>query len=77
MSEKSEKILIADSNPIDRVVTENVLRMEGYDVSIAVDGESALMAAKTEKPDMIIIDARTTSVRAMVKKTNGQSNNRA
>jgi len=58
----SDKILIADGNPIDRVITESILKQEGYDVYIAGDGESALATARRERPDMILLDARLSGI---------------
>ncbi len=56
MDPKGKKILIADDEPdILEIISYN-LKIEGYDVVTAKDGEDALQKAKTSKPDLIILD---------------------
>ena len=56
MDPKGKKILIADDEPdILEIISYN-LKIEGYDVVTAKDGEDALQKAKTTKPDLIILD---------------------
>jgi len=56
MDPKGKKILIADDEPdILEIISYN-LKMEGYDVVTAKDGEDALQKAKISKPDLIILD---------------------
>jgi len=56
MDPKGKKILIADDEPdILEIISYN-LKMEGYDVVTAKDGEDALQKAKIAKPDLIILD---------------------
>lgn len=56
MDPKGKKILIADDEPdILEIISYN-LKLEGYDVVTAKDGEDALQKAKTSKPDLIILD---------------------
>jgi len=56
MDPKGKKILIADDEPdILEIISYN-LKMEGYDVVTAKDGEDALQKAKLTKPDLIILD---------------------
>jgi two-component system alkaline phosphatase synthesis response regulator PhoP len=56
MDPKGKKILIADDEPdILEIISYN-LKMEGYDVVTAKDGEDALQKAKLSKPDLIILD---------------------
>ena len=56
MDPKGKKILIADDEPdILEIISYN-LKMEGYDVVTAKDGEDALQKAKLAKPDLIILD---------------------
>jgi two-component system, OmpR family, alkaline phosphatase synthesis response regulator PhoP len=56
MDPKGKKILIADDEPdILEIISYN-LKIEGYDVVTAKDGEDALQKAKVSKPDLIILD---------------------
>ena len=54
MSQK--KILVVDDE-IDLVETLRFpLEMEGYNVQVSYNGEDALNQARTEKPDLILLD---------------------
>jgi two-component system alkaline phosphatase synthesis response regulator PhoP len=56
MDPKGKKILIADDEPdILEIISYN-LKIEGYEVVTAKDGEDALQKAKLTKPDLIILD---------------------
>ena len=56
MESKGKKILIADDEPdILEIVQYNLLK-EGYDVVTAKDGDEALIRAKSQHPDLIILD---------------------
>lgn len=56
MDLKHKRILIADDEPdIVEIVQYNLVK-EGYEVSTAYDGDDALMKAKSQKPDLIILD---------------------
>jgi two-component system, OmpR family, alkaline phosphatase synthesis response regulator PhoP len=56
MDSKHKRILIADDEPdILEIVQYNLVR-EGYEVSTAKDGDDALIKAKSQKPDLIILD---------------------
>jgi two-component system alkaline phosphatase synthesis response regulator PhoP len=56
MDAKGKKILIADDEPdILEVLQYNLVR-EGYEVVTARDGDDALLKAKTNHPDLIILD---------------------
>ncbi len=48
-------LVIEDEKPIADAVAYS-LKREGYAVSVARDGESGLSLARTEKPDLIILD---------------------
>jgi CheY-like chemotaxis protein len=48
-------LLVEDSKPIRRE-NETALLQAGYDVTCAVDGESALRFARDLKPDLILLD---------------------
>jgi phosphate regulon transcriptional regulator PhoB len=50
------RILVVDDEPhIVELVRYNLLQ-EGYDVSTAADGETALTKARSEKPDLVVLD---------------------
>lgn len=56
MDFKHKRILIADDEPdILEIVEYNLVR-EGYEVTTAKDGDDALVKAKSQKPDLIILD---------------------
>lgn len=50
------KVLIADDNPNSRQLVKDILESVGYDPLIAIDGPSALAAAQSQVPDLIILD---------------------
>lgn len=51
-----KKILIVEDDNFLRSLTAKRLEKEGYAVAVAVDGESALVTAKDEQPDLILLD---------------------
>jgi len=56
MLTKGKKILIADDEPdILEIIQYNLVK-EGYEVITAKDGDEALVKAKNNKPDLIILD---------------------
>ncbi|MFA6216694.1 MAG: response regulator [Candidatus Omnitrophota bacterium] len=50
------KVLIADDDKEIVDITRSRLLREGYEVSIAYDGEEALLRAKEDNPDLILLD---------------------
>lgn len=50
------KILLVEDDTNLREIFEMRLQAEGYDTSVAGDGEEALVAAMREKPDLVIAD---------------------
>ena len=50
------KILVADDDPMLQRLIMNTLKLEQYEVVIASDGQQALELARSEKPDLIILD---------------------
>ena len=50
------KILVVDDEPDIVTVISKVFRDNGYEVITADDGQEALEKAKTEKPDLILLD---------------------
>lgn len=52
------KILIADDQPINRIVTQNFLTKKGWSVVVAQDGEQALRIVEREPIDLILMDVQ-------------------
>jgi DNA-binding response OmpR family regulator len=52
----AKKVLIADDEQNIVISIEFLLRREGYEVVVAVDGEAALATARAEKPDLVLLD---------------------
>lgn len=55
--EKSKgKVLLVDDDPLIIRMYEYKLSRDGYQVLLAFDGEKAILTAKLEKPDIILLD---------------------
>ncbi len=52
----SKKVLIADDEPNIVISLEFLLRREGFEVLVAVDGEEALNKARAERPQLVLLD---------------------
>ena len=52
----SKRILVVDDEPKITQLVRDYLERAGFEVIVAYDGKTALSLAKTEKPDMIILD---------------------
>jgi len=52
----SPRVLIVDDDPVARRVHHQVLVNAGYETLMAVDAMGALAQARTEKPDLILLD---------------------
>ncbi|MCK6405994.1 MAG: response regulator [Rhodocyclaceae bacterium] len=52
----SKKILIADDEQNIVISVEFLMRREGYEVSVAGDGEAALERIRADKPDLVLLD---------------------
>jgi DNA-binding response OmpR family regulator len=51
-----KRILIVDDEPNIVVSLEFLMQREGFDVSVAGDGEAALKAVEETKPDLVLLD---------------------
>lgn len=51
-----QRILIVDDSPTERFFLADLLGKNGYDVSMAENGNEALDKAKQLKPDLILMD---------------------
>ena len=49
-------VLVVDDEPSIRALLEVTLQMEGYDVLVAPDGETALKLVAERRPDVITLD---------------------
>ena len=50
------KILLVEDNDMNRDMLSRRLLKKGYDLVMAVDGEQAIEMARTEAPDLILMD---------------------
>lgn len=53
---KAHRILVVDDDEVVRKATELRLKSHGYVVTTAADGPAAIHAARTEQPDLILLD---------------------
>lgn len=51
-----KKILIVDDEPNIVISLEFLMRREGFEVTVARDGEEALAAIAQENPDLVLLD---------------------
>ena len=56
-SPQAQRVLVVDDLPLARRMLARVLELQGVDVIEAGDGPSALAAARTLNPDLILLDA--------------------
>lgn len=52
----TKKILIVDDEHNIVISLEFLMKREGYDVSIANDGEEAVTRIRSEQPDLVLLD---------------------
>jgi DNA-binding response OmpR family regulator len=52
-----KKILIADDEPNIVISLEYLMQREGFDVSVARDGDEALAMIRELQPDLVLLDA--------------------
>ncbi len=51
-----KKVLVVDDSATERYIVGEILSRNGYEVSFAESGESGVVKAQQEKPDLIIMD---------------------
>jgi DNA-binding response OmpR family regulator len=56
MSTDSPRILVVDDEPHLRNVLQRILGREGYNVTTAPDGETALGLIREQEPDLVLLD---------------------
>lgn len=49
-------ILLVEDDPMNREMIRRYLRMSGFEVLTADDGEQALTLAEAERPDLVLMD---------------------
>jgi len=52
----TKKVLIADDEPNILISLEFLMQREGHAVSVARDGDQALAAIRSERPDLVLLD---------------------
>ncbi|HWV99668.1 MAG TPA: response regulator [Candidatus Acidoferrum sp.] len=50
------KILLVEDNEMNRDMLSRRLERKGYSISLALDGAEGLLKARTEAPDLILMD---------------------
>ena len=50
------KIMVVDDSPTERAFMEGLLKKQGYTVLVVDSGETAIERAKSEQPDLILMD---------------------
>ena len=56
------KILIVEDNEMNRDMLSRRLARRGYEITMAVDGEEGIAAARTQTPDLILMDIQLPEV---------------
>lgn len=51
-----KRILIADDEPNIVLSLEYLMKREGFEVQVAIDGEAALQAIAAQLPDLVLLD---------------------
>ena len=52
----SHRILIVDDEPNIVISLEYLMKKEGFEIAVAIDGEAALQQASSFVPDLILLD---------------------
>jgi CheY-like chemotaxis protein len=52
----TRKLLIAEDDPASRELLGDILKMQGYQIVEAEDGEVALQKIEEESPDLVLLD---------------------
>ena len=51
-----KKIMVVDDSPTERAFMDGLLKKKGFEVVLVDSGEVAVERAKTEQPDLILMD---------------------
>ena len=49
-------VLVVDDDPDNREIIADILRYEGFEVSVAADGAGALCEVRRHKPGLVLLD---------------------
>ncbi len=52
----SNQILVVDDNDMNLTLVSKILELEGYEVSVACDGNEAIQSMTDNKPDLALLD---------------------
>lgn len=52
----SKRVLIVDDEPNIVISVEFLMKREGFEVSVARDGEEGLAAIRQQRPDLVVLD---------------------
>jgi|SRR5690606_16267993 two-component system cell cycle response regulator DivK len=52
----AKRILVVEDNPDNRILITDILSALNYEVVVATDGESGVALARSERPDLILMD---------------------
>src|SRR5205814_6106683 len=50
------RILVVDDDPAIRQLLTDVLEIEGYEVTVAADGQAAVQLVAVSRPDFVVLD---------------------
>jgi CheY-like chemotaxis protein len=56
MSDSGKLILLVEDNEDNRIVYSTILKHFGYEVSEALNGEEGIAKARTQQPDLVLMD---------------------
>ena len=51
-----KKVMVVDDSPTERAYLDNLLKKKGFEVILIDSGEAAIERAKSDKPDLILMD---------------------
>ena len=51
-----KKVMVVDDSPTERAYLENLLKKNGLEVILIDSGETAIERARTDRPDLILMD---------------------
>jgi twitching motility two-component system response regulator PilH len=51
-----KKIMVVDDSPTERAYLDSLLKKKGFEVVLVESGEAAIERAKSDRPDLILMD---------------------
>ncbi len=52
----TQRVLIVDDEPNILISVEYLMKREGFEVSVARDGQEALVRVRADRPDLVVLD---------------------